>query len=455
MSEQENLNFEHKYILDWLKENTQNSEEYTLQNVRNPSAPFVQKVYINILTELGLSDSICNTQQAEFEILDEVGDHHDLYKIMLPLVSLQAACTNMLNQICGDGNYNFGLNDLMNPDPKRTQKFLSVLINFWMFCNSVYQKVDAAQKYVDEIIDMKKRMISDIENYRNKINQMKSRAVEEKELARSVEAESEELRARVEQLKETGEQLSARNTKLKSEIEEARKKTSDLEAEHKGLETERDNLQGIVDGAAAIQRLDDELVKMREELSHKETQKVQFSERISAMERNATDLNSMFEVVKQYSNEQAELKNLKVKIQEINDKLKVFDGETEEVESLIREEEGQINEKSEVLSKMKNQWSRRRQGKQEDLDRAKTELEAAKSSLDEEQLKAMELAEKVRDYELQSAEENDEMILEANQVRSQYAKILEAMEKFNIKMSTDMKKLSEAKKKLNESASAL
>lgn len=455
MSEQENLNFEHKYILDWLKENTQNSEEYTLQNVRNPSAPFVQKVYINILTELGLSDSICNTQQAEFEILDEVGDHHDLYKIMLPLVSLQAACTNMLNQICGDGNYNFGLNDLMNPDPKRTQKFLSVLINFWMFCNSVYQKVDAAQKDVDEIIDMKKRMISDIENYRNKINQMKSRAVEEKELARSVEAESEELRARVEQLKETGEQLSARNTKLKSEIEEARKKTSDLEAEHKGLETERDNLQGIVDGAAAIQRLDDELVKMREELSHKETQKVQFSERISAMERNATDLNSMFEVVKQYSNEQAELKNLKVKIQEINDKLKVFDGETEEVESLIREEEGQINEKSEVLSKMKNQWSRRRQGKQEDLDRAKTELEAAKSSLDEEQLKAMELAEKVRDYELQSAEENDEMILEANQVRSQYAKILEAMEKFNIKMSTDMKKLSEAKKKLNESASAL
>ena len=122
---------------------------------------------------------------------------------------------------------------------------------------------------------------------------------------------------------------------------------------------------------------------------------------------------------------------------------------------MIREEEGHINLKSEVLNKMKNQWSRRRQGKQEDLDRAKTELEAAKSSLDEEQLKAMELAEKVRDLELQSAEENDEMILEANQVRSQYAKILEAMEKFNIKMSTDMKKLSEAKKKLNESASAL
>ena len=206
----------------------------------------------------------------------------------------------------------------MNPDPKRTQKFLSVLINFWYFCNSVFPKVEEAEKDVDEIIGMKKNMISDIEKYRNKINQMKSRAVEEKELARSVEAESEELRARVEQLKETGEQLSARNTKIKSEIEEARKKTSDLEAEHKGLETERDNLQGIVDGAAAIQRLDDELVKMREELSNKETQKVQFSERISAMERNATDLNSMFEVVKQYSNEQAELKNLKVKIQEIN-----------------------------------------------------------------------------------------------------------------------------------------
>ena len=43
--------------------------------------------------------------------------------------------------------------------------------------------------------------------------------------------------------------------------------------------------------------------------------------------------------------------------------------ETDEYGSLLNDEEVQVKEKNEVLTKMKSQWSRRCQGKQEDLNR--------------------------------------------------------------------------------------
>ena len=44
--------------------------------------------------------------------------------------------------------------------------------------------------------------------------------------------------------------------------------------------------------------------------------------------------------------------------------------ETDEYGSLLNDEEVQVKEKNEVLTKMKSQWSRRCQGKQEDLNRS-------------------------------------------------------------------------------------
>ena len=129
--------------------------------------------------------------------------------------------------------------------------------------------------------------------------------------------------------------------------------------------------------------------------------------------------------------------------------------ESDELGSLIRDEDVVVKEKAQTLSKAKNQWARRRQGKQEDLDRAVQELEVAKSSANEDQLRVIELGEKVRDLELQAQEESEMMMAEDTQVRSQYTRILEALDEFNKKKATNLAKLSDAKQKVDGSAAAL
>ena len=129
--------------------------------------------------------------------------------------------------------------------------------------------------------------------------------------------------------------------------------------------------------------------------------------------------------------------------------------ESDEIGSLIRDEDVVVKEKAQTLSKAKNQWARRRQGKQEDLDRAVQELEVAKSSANEDQLRVIELGEKVRDLELQAQEESEMMMAQDTQVRSQYTRILEALDEFNKKKAANLAKLSDAKQKLDGSAAAL
>ena len=129
--------------------------------------------------------------------------------------------------------------------------------------------------------------------------------------------------------------------------------------------------------------------------------------------------------------------------------------ESDEIGSLIRDEDVVVKEKAQTLSKAKNQWARRRQGKQEDLDRAVQELEVAKSSANEDQLRVIELGEKVRDLELQAQEESEMMMTQDTQVRSQYTRILEALDEFNKKKAANLAKLSDAKQKLDGSAAAL
>ena len=60
-------------------------------------------------------------------------------------------------------------------------------------------------------------------------------------------------------------------------------------------------------------------------------------------------------------------------------------------------------------------------------------MDVAKSSANEDQLRVIELGDKVRDLELQTQEESEMMMVQDTQVRSQYTRILEALEEFNRK----------------------
>ena len=216
------------------------------------------------------------------------------------------------------GSTTFSLNDLLNPTPKRTQRFLSVLQNFWTFCNSINDKVMEVQDHIDVLLNEKKKEESTLDDYRNRINQVKSKAVEEAETVKILEMENEDLKKKSQELLAEKEELHGLNSKLKEKLEEATKKSLEIDAQVKALETERDNLQGAVDGAAAIKKLEDELQKNKEERECREKLRMETAEKMTAVERSAIVLNSILEVVQQYSAEKTEIMNFETKIKEIN-----------------------------------------------------------------------------------------------------------------------------------------
>ena len=290
-------------------------QEVSLRDLQSPSAIFVQKVYFHVLCDLGVTDTIVSTQ-AEFNVLDDIGEHVDIYKTMLPILSLKAAIVNILSQITGGTT--FGISDLLDPHPKRTRKFLSALQNFWTFCSSTYSSVEAAQEEVDNLIQAKKSFQNKIEQYKVQINERKSRAVLEEEKIQTTNQEIEFLTKRTNELMIQKEELDVLKEKLNKDLEIGHLKTQELVEQVKRLEMERNNLQGVVDGAATIQRLHEEQSRMRKDLDDKESLQRDNAEKLNSIEQVINVLKAILEEVNKYCSEQGKIKNFDSKIREIN-----------------------------------------------------------------------------------------------------------------------------------------
>ena len=290
-------------------------QEISLRDIQSPSAKFVQEAYFRLLCELGVSETIISTQ-AEFHVLDDIGEHVDIYKTMLPILSLKAAIVNILSQITGETT--FGISDLLDPHPRRTRKFLSALQNFWAFCDSTYSSVAEAQEEVDKFLHAKKEFLNNIEQYKVQINERKSRAVLEEEKIQATNQEIEFLTKRMSELMLQKEELDVIKEKLNKDLEMGHLKTQELLEQVKRLELERNNLQGVVDGAATIQRLSDEQSRMRKDLDDKEALQRDNAKKLNAIEQAINVLKSILEEVNKYCSEQGKVKNFDLKIREIN-----------------------------------------------------------------------------------------------------------------------------------------
>jgi len=437
-------------ILKFLQDNAwENCSVITLQDLKQPTAPLVQKLYYNFLQEFGFSESLL---MIPFEVLEDL-ECPEIYKDMVPIMSLQAACVYLFTKLTGDNG--FGIMDLINPTAKRTQRFLSVMQNFWLFCNSQWQHVEQIQGEVDRLVRGKVEYEAKIEEYKNKINNCKSKAVEEKAEEECLVVKTDQLKEELKQLFPKQKELNDIRGSLKTELENLGLKTASLNEKLRKLEEERDNLLGVFEGAALLQKLDAELLEIKEELGIKEKRKLEFRNHLELLERLKEDYGAVLDLVQQVAQEQQKTRELVGKIREQHSIMETIKLEREETESVIREFESQVKEKTAVLGKTRGQWLRRKKGKEEEIQQGGSDLEEAKLQLGEEQLAAMELANKIRDINLMCEEEQDEMCREAAIIRSHYSTLLEAMEKFNNKLNEDFDKIGCARDKLNQGAPAL
>jgi len=437
-------------ILNFLKENSwEHCNSITLQDLKQPTAPMVQKLYFNFLQEFGFSESLL---MIPFEVLENL-ECPDIYKDMIPIMSLQAACVHLLGKLMGDSG--FGIMDLLNPTPRRTQRFLSVMQNFWLFCNSQWTNVEQIQGEVDKLVGARMDCEAKIEEYKNKINQCKSKAVEEKAEEESLHEEINQLKEELKQMFPKQKEFNEKRSNLKTELENLEVEKDKMLEQLRKLEAERDNLQGVFEGAAVLQRLDDELQEVRDELGLKEKRKLEFRNHLELLERWKEEYSAVLELVQQIAHEQQKTRDLVGKIREQQTQMESVKLEREEADSVMKELENQLKEKTAMLNKLRGQWARRKQGKEEEIKSVHADLEEAKMQLGEEQMAVVDLTNKIKEVNLAVEEERHEMVKEAARVRANYSALLEAMEKFNKKLTEDFAKIGIANDKLNKSPPAL
>ena len=78
----------HEFINGYLE---MENFSVTMQDLKQPTAPLVQMLYFNFLQEFGFSTSLLQTP---FEVMEDL-EHPDIYKDIIPILSLQAACTHL------------------------------------------------------------------------------------------------------------------------------------------------------------------------------------------------------------------------------------------------------------------------------------------------------------------------------------------------------------------------
>jgi len=422
-------------------------EGLTLQDMKNPQGRQVQSLYYFFLQEFGFSESLLCVP---FDALDDM-DHQEIYRDIIPILNLQAACNFIFERF---GCLGFGIKDLLQPTAKRTQKYVSVMQNFYYFCEQQCENVDNIQERVQGMADQRQELEKKIDEFKSKINENKVKALEDKEEEEGLKRENTDLNEELQkdllpQRQEINEQL----TMTKNELAAIAVRVNDLKENVNKLQGERDRLQGSLDGAAVIQQLTAELQELSEELNAKEKRKRECRRNLELLERVKGEYANFLELAQQIAQEHQKTKELTVKIR---DQMTAREGvklHLDDHEAMIREHDLQINDLAQQMGKLKLQWGRRKRGKGEEIEGLKEELDVVKKNLGEEEVAVVEVLNRIHNTEVEIEKEEKVIYGEGVWVKAQYARLLESIEKFNTKLNDDFAKLDEARERIGEATS--
>jgi antitoxin component HigA of HigAB toxin-antitoxin module len=263
------------------------------QELKNPTAALVQTVYFRMLTVFSFADSML---QPSLELMNTL-DHPEVLKDMIPTLSLQAGLVDLISSLVGKND--FGIMDLLRPTAKRTAKFISVLQNFWLFCNQRHQEADQALKEVEGLVEKKIECDNLIENFKNEINRRLRKAVEDEATEDALNKEIEGLRVDLESWGPRREELDREKVQLDGELGRLHAETEKVEARKRKLQAEIAALQGVFEGAATMEKLDQEIGQLVEDLQYLEQNKLKLRNNMEALERTRVEYVAVLELVRQ------------------------------------------------------------------------------------------------------------------------------------------------------------
>eukprot|EP00048_Salpingoeca_helianthica_P012007 m.173712 g.173712 ORF g.173712 m.173712 type:complete len:438 (-) comp15311_c0_seq1:75-1388(-) len=185
----------------------------TEADLKDPQPALIKNVYetfVQILMEIKAEDF----RQPNFALLSSF-EFHELHEESLSHLIFLSALTRLMSTC---GVHNFALRDIIRPEPKRTNRALSALINFAKFREDQVAKYQRLVTETDQLNEAKQRAEYDNADLQQRLAALKAERAREQPAVDALQSEVQALMAEIQDHHNTQLGLKATIHKLKEEF---------------------------------------------------------------------------------------------------------------------------------------------------------------------------------------------------------------------------------------------
>ena len=192
-------------------------------------------------------------------------------------------------------------------------------------------------------MEERNRLEARIEDFKAKINQRRSKAVEDRATEDALVEDIEQLKKTLEELTGKREVLDGEKLQVEQKLASLAATWEDMEAKKARLSKEIATLQGVFEGAAVMERLDLEIAQLNEDLEGKERRKVEFRNNLEMLERSKEEYGAALELIKAISREGERMREIVGRLREQAGKMEGVKMDMDELESELRDAQQQVS----------------------------------------------------------------------------------------------------------------
>jgi len=416
----------------------------TKADLLNPSPEFVQRLVYRFLMEFGYSEFMAQ----QHSCLDlHFGTSSNEIMETRNLDILVILTRDFFKRILSHSD-TFGIMDIVQPDVKRVKKFLSIFVNFWLFCNSNYEMATQRQEEVMAKAKQAKSQAKEKNHNLKEIEDLRQRRetydIQKKKLNEECILADKELE---EQL--LLQQLLEQNRKaIKNEVQEQTKIKEELEQNVKDYEKEKKRLEMLVQSDELKQELEKEISRLKEEKEIKmlnvheiKVKITDYKNRLLYFQKNLKELLVVEEKHKHIQKTQQDIEMQKEKKEEKSQRLQCLDEE-------LAADELKLNELQKELASKENNWKKKKSCLEAEVSDYENEITKIRQGMSEEEIAASDLNSKIEEATKRIQSIKCEIARLREYVREEYHKLTKLYDKFLEKLEYETKNVSDAFKKL-------
>lgn len=411
-------------------------------DLKNIQAPLVLRIYRTLFE--GIMDTDAESLQPPFSIYR--GDYPEVHQTFLEKATF-AMCMRWL--LAQAGAEDFMLKDLNDPKPKRTNKFLSALINYYMFVGQRIQVYDEMKTnkeeeeeqlgHLREANDILQRQIDDIKSERAAQEPQCKKLNEE---ANKLETVLDDL---VQQKREVVQLVQDTKTQV-AKTTETNERNKELLSQKKEEVTAMDAqiIQSPARMKDQIENMVDKKNRVRTRMNEQAERQNEMDKKMKDEERFLRDTEGALKVVKEVS-------NLLAKEASLMD-------EKSQIESRIVDVQTRCRELHRMLEALENECENREQKKQRatvnkqlrhtslkaDIQARERGLEQVKETARQKSDQQTDLLKEMQNIKTSTEEKIDKNTRELHMMKAKYSELLEALDNYHTRLAAQHQQTAES-----------